>query len=140
MRTDSLLYAHALYKFLDVMEHRYARERFLQALADEDIILEARFYGNPVTVLKIGLKLGNGTRRYGHKALLATLACNTYELLLEIEVGHEKRAKLRHAEATAVENLDDCPVPLPLARGKVYCVYYVVNLLRYHLLLGICLI
>ena len=34
-----LLYAHKRHKFLDVMEYRYAREGFLQAFTDEDIVL-----------------------------------------------------------------------------------------------------
>ena len=88
VRTHVLLYAHALHKFLDVMEHRYARKRLLKALADEDIILVTALYGYSVAVGEIGLEFGNGTRRNGDKALFVALARHAYELLLEIEIGH----------------------------------------------------
>ena len=85
--THAFLYADTRHKFLDVVEHRYARERLFQALTDEDKILITAFYGYSVTVGKIGLQFGNGTRGNGDKALLVALAGNTYELFLEVEIG-----------------------------------------------------
>ena len=41
-----LCYAHKRNKLLYYAKHHYARQGFLQSLADKDIVLEAAFYGN----------------------------------------------------------------------------------------------
>ena len=71
-----LLYPCRQHKLFYEMEYHDARQGFLQPLADEHEILVARFYGYTVAVAEIGLELGYGTRRNGHKALLASFTGN----------------------------------------------------------------
>ena len=95
--TDSLREPNLLGQGLDNVEHGDARHLFLEVGTDEEVVLVAGLDVYRGAVGKLGGDFGNGPLRDGHEALLAALALDLDEPLVEVEVGELEVAGLGHA-------------------------------------------
>lgn len=118
VRTDSFLQSGLRGQFLDDVEDHDSGDVLPEA-ADEHEVFISGFYQSGVAVGKIVLQFVDGTGRDGNQPLLASFPLHLDESFFKIQVGNLQAAKLAHAQAAAVERLQNGAVALALAGGAV---------------------
>ena len=117
---DVLLDACGFGELLDNVEDHDAREVLAAMGADEEVVLVAGLDVDVATVLlQVEFYLVDGGAGDGNETLLASLPLNADEAFVEEHVAELEVAELRHAEAAAVERLDDGSVAETFLAGNV---------------------
>ena len=116
---DDLAHSGQFTQLLDDMENHLTRQHRAAAVQEQDVLAAALGNLTGTRLFQIQVDLLNGDGRDGHSALLVTLALDDDIMLVKIELGQLERHQLAHAQAAAVERLDDGAVALPLGLGHV---------------------
>ena len=104
----------------DIVEDRDAREVAAAAVAQEYVVLLARFGRDVGAVVKPSVEFFDGGLGDGHQSLFAALARHADETLLQVEVAQGEGAEFADAQAATVKEFDDAMVAALLGQAEVH--------------------
>lgn len=128
MWTHRLVYAGQGGKIFHNVKNHYPGQGPSAADTQEQVRLRSRFDIYVATVGKIEFNLMDRPARYRNEALLAALAGNPDETLVEEKVLHLERTQFRYTQTAAVHSLYHSPVALTFRQREVYHAYNAVYL------------
>ena len=119
VRADDLAHACQFAQLLDDVENHLPREHGTTAVQEQDVLVALFRNLMRTRLLQIELNLLNSYGRDGYQTLFVALALDDDVTLLQIELRKTQTDQFAHAQAAAVECLNDGTVALPLGLGHI---------------------